>query len=337
VSLIDRYLHEVGRHLPRKNRADILAELGSSVVDALEDRAGGEPTKQDTVAVLKEWGPPKKVAASYHPEGQYLIGPALYPLFRLVVGITLAAVIGSQMLAWGLAIAIGREPFAPLDALAGLINSIPAAVGSVVIVFMILQWFEVRPDMDQETWDPESLPQIREAEDVKRGELIAGIVVSILVLVLLVVFPQWVGFVSTPGGEFFANPVIGRYLGWITVSLLAGIGLNIYLLWQGRWDAVSRILKIAANLLSITVLYLLVQGHTAWLAARDAEGFLMTLEKFPELLEEGFQLVGMHAFRIAFVVALIVTAIETLVLSYRLVKAQLGKEHPSQDLRSQIP
>jgi hypothetical protein len=336
MSLIDRYLHEIRRHLPRKNRADILTELRSSVVDAVEDRAGEESNEQATIAVLKEWGPPKEVAASYHPEGQYLIGPALYPLFRLVVGITLAAVIGSQILAWGLAIAIGREPFFPLDALMGLINSVPTAVGSVVIVFLILQWFEVRPDLEQETWDPESLPQIREAEDVKRGELIAGVIFSILVLVLLVTFPQWVGFVTTPGGRFFANPVIGRYLGWITVSLLAGIGLNIYLLWQGRWGTVSRIIKIAANLLSIVVLYLLIQGHTAWLATRDAEGFLMTLEQFPELMEEGFQLVGMHAFRLAFVVALIVTLIETLVLSYRFMKRRLGKDYPSQDFRSQI-
>ncbi len=330
MSLIDRYLHEVGRHLPRKNRADILAELRSSVVDALEDRAGGEPGEQDVFELLKELGPPKEVAASYHPEGKYLIGPALYPLFRLVVGITLAAVIGSQILAWGVAIAIGREPFAPLDALMGLISSIPAAVGSVVIVFMILQWFEVRPGMDQGSWDPKDLPQIRETEDVKRGELIAGIVVSILVLVLLVVFPQWVGFVTIPGGRFFANPVIGRYLGWITFSLLAGIGLDIYLLWQGRWGTVSRVLKIAVNIFSIAVLYLLVQGHTTWLAARDAEGILMALEQFPELLEEGWLLVGMHAFRLAFVVALIVTTIETLVQLYRLMKAQLGREYPSQ-------
>jgi hypothetical protein len=62
----------------------------------------------------------------------------------------------------------------------------------------------------------------------------------------------------------------------------------------------------------------------------------MTLEKFPELLEEGFHLVGMHAFRLAFGVALIVTSIETVVLIYRLLKAQLGNKYSSQQLKSQI-
>ncbi|MBS3750749.1 MAG: hypothetical protein KGY39_04485 [Anaerolineales bacterium] len=335
MKLIDRYLHEVKRHLPRKNREDILAELRSSLVDALESQAGEDASEEEARALLKEWGPPREVAASYHPEGQYLIGPALYPLFRMVVGIALAAVIGAQLLAWALAIAIGREPFVLWDALASLLNSIPMTVGSVAIVFMILQRFEVRPELEED-WDPSSLPRITDTEEVKRGELIAGVVFSILVLVLLVAFPEWVGFVTLPEGRFYANPVLGRYLGWIVISLLAGIGLNIYLLWQGRWGTVTRVLKVAVNLLSIGVLALLVRAHTTWLAARDAEGFLMTLEKFPELLEEGFHLVGMHAFRLAFGVALIVTSIETVVLIYRLLKAQLGKEYSPQGLKSEI-
>jgi hypothetical protein len=319
MNLIDRYVHEVGRHLPRKNRADIMAELRSSLVDTLEDTYE-DPTEDQIKELLREFGSPKSVAASYYPEGQYLIGPTLYPIFRLVVSITLAAVVGAQLLAWVLAVAIGREPFSALDALAGLVNSIPASLGWVVLVFMILRWFDVEPESEQEAWSPDDLPVSLEKEEVKRGELIAGVVFSIIILVLISFFPDSIGFVTTPGWTFYANPVIGRYLGWIAVSLLAGIGLNIYLIWQGRWTLLTRILKIGVNLLSIVVLALLIQGHTAWLVEQDAAGFFMTLEKLPEMLEEGFQLIGMHAFRMAFVVALVVTVIETLVLIYRLIK-----------------
>ena len=38
MELIDRYVQEVGRHLPRKNRSDIQAELQSTLVDTLEAR-----------------------------------------------------------------------------------------------------------------------------------------------------------------------------------------------------------------------------------------------------------------------------------------------------------
>ena len=39
MNLIDRYVTEVGKHLPRKNRVDIEAELRSTLEDMLEDRS----------------------------------------------------------------------------------------------------------------------------------------------------------------------------------------------------------------------------------------------------------------------------------------------------------
>ena len=56
MSLIDRYIHEVGRHLPRKNRSDIQAELRSLLTDSLEDRAGTKTSEADVAALLKEFG-----------------------------------------------------------------------------------------------------------------------------------------------------------------------------------------------------------------------------------------------------------------------------------------
>jgi len=324
MSLIDRYIHEVGRHLPRKNRMDIQAELRSAVIDTLEDRTEGEPSEVEIEEVLKEFGPPKEVAISYYPQGEYLIGPSLFPLFRMVAGITLAAVLGAQLLAQGIAIIIAQETFAPLNILVSLLNSIPASLGMVLIVFIILQWFDVKPEIDDELWEPKTLPEIDEKEDVKQGERIFSIVVSVLLLVLLVFFPEKVGFVATPNWKFFPNPVIGQYLVWIVISLLASIGLDIYILWQGRWETTARVAKIAVNLLSIVVLFLLLEGHSAWLVEHgEANGIIATLGRLPEILEDGWQLVGMQAFRLAFGVALIVTSIETLGLLYRLVTKRI--------------
>lgn len=320
MSLIDRYVHEVGRRLPRKNRADIQAELRSLLIDALEDRAGPDPTEDEIVALLKEHGPPRAVAASYNPEGQYLIGPALFPLFRLVTGIVLAAVLGAQLLAWGVAVFIAQDPIHPLEALDGLLTAIPSAIGSVVVVFAILQRCDVRPDAEEKAWDPLNLPKIEDAKLVKRGERIFGIVMSIIILVVLVFFPQWIGFVRFPGGEFFANPVIAQYIGWIILAIVAGVSLDIYLLWQGRWILPTRLAKITVNLLSITILVLLIRGHTAWLADHGGGGWIATFELLPENIDGGFQVIGMHAFRLAFGVALIVTTIETLVMTYRTLR-----------------
>ena len=324
MNLIDRYLHEVGRYLPRKNRADILAELRSHLIDTLEGRVRGEASEDDLIALLKEFGPPQKVAASYSVQGQYLIGPALYPLFRMIAGIVLAAVIGAQLLAFGIAVWIGEQPINPWETLAGLLNSIPAALGSLVIVFAILQWFDVRPELESEPWDPRSLPEIEEVETVKRGELIFSIAAGSVLLAILTFFPEKIGVFTEPDGEFFANPVIYQYLGWISLSLIAGIGLDIYLLWQGRWTTASRVARLAVNLISITVLALLLQGHNAWLAEHGAAGFLTSIEKFAADVETNWQLIGMQAFRLAFGVALVVIAIDTAFQAYHLLRSALS-------------
>lgn len=328
MNLIDRYLQEIKRHLPRKDREDILAELRSSLVDAVEDRTADEASEEQIAEVLKEFGPPREVAASYQPQTQYLIGPALYPLFRLVAGIALAAVVGAQLLAWAVAVFLGGESFAPWEALAGLLNSIPMTLGWVVAVFYLLQRAEVRPELKGEDWDPTQLPEIQEKDQVKRGELITGIVFSVLLLVLFTFFPEKVGFLITEEWVFYTNPVILRYLGWITASLLAGISLNIYLLWQGRWTPLTRTLKIAVNIFNIAVLSVLYQGHVAWLAERGTVGFLATVERIPEMTAGSWQELGMQAFRMGLGIALVVTVIETVILVVRRVLVSLdhGKE-----------
>jgi hypothetical protein len=330
MNLIDRYVHEIGRHLPRGNRSDIQAELRSALNDALEDKAGPKPSEREIAAILREFGPPKQVADSYNPRAKYLIGPALYPLFRMVAGITVVAVLGAHALAWAVAIFIAQDPVDPLQALAGLVNGVPAALGMVVIVFAILQRFGVRLEGDEEDWDPENLPEIVPGATLKRGERIFGVVAGILILVILVFFPEWIGFITAPGGEFYPNPVIPQFLGWIILSLLVNLGLDLYLLSQGRWETGSRVAKIAANLLSIGVLGLLIQGHTTWLQVRGANDIIATLERLPENLDASVQILGMQAFRFAFSVALIVTIIDTAVILVRLVRSNLGDEAAAQ-------
>jgi hypothetical protein len=334
MSLIDRYVHEVGRHLPRKNRTDIQAELCSSMQDALEDRYGHDPSDNEIVEFLNGFGAPRAVAASYYPEGQYLIGPALFPLFRLVVGIALAAVLGAQVLAWAVAVFIAGDALQPLDALAGLINSLPMTFGMVVIVFAILQRFDVQPSMEEEGWDPFDLPELGTQQPVKRGERIFGLVAGTLVLAFLVFFPEYIGFITAPGGEFIANPVIPDFIVWISISLLASLALDIYLLWQGRWSTVSRLAKIGLNMLSIVVLTLLLRAHTEWLATHGVDGWIESLQRFASDIEGSWQIFGMQAFRIAFGVALIVIAIETLVLIIRFVQANFGMRDYESSLMS---
>ncbi|MGZ9224021.1 MAG: hypothetical protein ACXW4M_00545 [Anaerolineales bacterium] len=50
MSLIDRYIAEVGRHLPEKDRSDIEAEIRSTLEDMIEER--GAPRRSQPMTKL---------------------------------------------------------------------------------------------------------------------------------------------------------------------------------------------------------------------------------------------------------------------------------------------
>lgn len=329
MELINRYVQEVGRHLPRKNRGDIKAELQSTLNDTLESRVEGEPTQDDVVELLREFGPPRQVAASYWPEGQYLIGPRLYPFFRMVVWIVLLVFAIVQLVLFGVSVVFNQEVLSflsVLDIFLELVGSLFTAFAIIVITFAILQRFDVRPDTDED-WDPRDLPVIEEVDTVNRGGIAAEITFSMVIIAILLFLPDKIGFVITPGLDVILNPVIVSYIPLIIVALVLGIVVNVIVLWRGRWETSTRLAKIADDLFGIYVFYVLIAGHNAWLANEGAAGFLSFLDSISDDIfsnEQSALIIGMHAFRLAFVIALIVNIVDIVKGVYELVKRQLG-------------
>ena len=110
MNLIDAYMQEVGRNLPVKNREDIEKEIRTLVEDMLDDAsnaAGRAPDEAMVVDVLKKLGSPEKVAASYAP-ARYLVGPAYFPIFLLVMKIV--ATVMLVLSAIGMGVELGQAP-----------------------------------------------------------------------------------------------------------------------------------------------------------------------------------------------------------------------------------
>ena len=72
--LIERYLHEVTRRLPEKDRDEVRRELRTLITDMLPDDPDEDAIKQ----VLNEMGAPSKLAEKYRTTPRYLISPAIY-------------------------------------------------------------------------------------------------------------------------------------------------------------------------------------------------------------------------------------------------------------------
>jgi hypothetical protein len=88
--LIERYLYDVVRRLPEKQREDIKQELRTLIEDMLMEKGGVEnTTEKDLKLVLEQLGNPADLARSYRGSGKYLIGEKYYDQYILVLKIVL--------------------------------------------------------------------------------------------------------------------------------------------------------------------------------------------------------------------------------------------------------
>ena len=124
--------------------------------------------------------------------------------------------------------------------------------------------------------------------------------------------------------------MIVQYLPWIGLSILAGILIDLWLLWRGGWQTSIRIARLLANVFSLVVLGLLVQEHNIWLGDTGLS-LLESIVQIPVIAGEFDQFAGMVIFRFALTIAFVVTAIETVVQLFRLVR-NLMQPNPGQEL-----
>jgi hypothetical protein len=269
VDYVERYIHEVGRHLPRDQRDDVLAELRSHLLDTLEARSDGvEPTEALILDVLRESGPPRDVAASYAPTAQYLIGPHFYPIFIRVITVGLGWLIVLQVVRTLLA--IGGGDGAPLslllDGIGELLSNGYTFAGVVVFIFAILErqglgraMAKVQaqaPGKPESAWDPRTLPEIVVGKEVNRGEIAFELAVALIGLGLL---NAAVGGVNLGPNvvNLFSHPLLRNFVIAAAALVVLNGCLSVYLLYKGVWQMATRLILIAIN---VSWVVLLVQA-----------------------------------------------------------------------------
>ena len=360
AELFDRYVHQVGRRLPKKQRDDVQAELHSLLMDALQDRMaerGAEEetaTEEDQVAILQEYGPPERVAAQYTPPHRYLIGPRVYDLYLIVVASVFGAITLSHLLLLALTMLGELDPLSALAASFGgvfgsYLGAALSGLGSVTLTFAILERIlpdsvltthvEVGPvtlpalaigrgspevvseEKDEPAWDPRTLPEIQDHAQIEVGGLVASVVFTVIGLIVFNVFPEWVGvgFVGTIDGgpvDWHMRPLLAStfftaYLPLLNVLWMASIGLNVFLLRQGRWQRLTRVVDFVLTVCGAFVLYwmivgppILTMGAIRSESLRDLLGSIL-----PTMLKVGL------------VIGLITTIIEGIQKIYRIFQA----------------
>lgn len=287
MNLIDRYVAEVGRCLPKKSRADIESEIRSTLEDMLEDRSreSGKPVDDEMIVeLLQEYGSPKKVADSYLPV-RYLIGPRLYPFFEMVVKIVWAAATLGLLISFVISSArTGADGVQFVQSLGSfavrIVMVLIGALGNIAIVFGILERFLPESQIDElqpETWDPGSLLAEPDPNQVSFAGLVFDVIFSIIGLVILNFYPQIVGIWLFEGETITTTSVLGKtfffYLPWINLFSILTIGLKLYLLRKRNWTVSTRIIDAAIKIATTVLIFIMLRaGNLVEISAQTLAG-----------------------------------------------------------------
>ena len=214
MELLDRYLQAVKKHLPSRRQDDIIAELRANMESQLEDKEAelGRPlTTGETEDWLRQMGAPMMVAARYQPQ-QYLIGPAIFPIYLYVLRMVMVLAVIVYSLVSAIVIPLTTHSGAALLVAALRIPGILINVAVwVTAIFAAVEFFAVRypgkcPPIDSlfGPWSPSSLPPLERTTSVggkprSFAQAIAEIVFGLFFLGWLLLLPHHPFLIMGPG------------------------------------------------------------------------------------------------------------------------------------------
>ncbi len=271
MELLNAYLEEIRHRLPLKNRADIIEEIRSALMDMIEERApGGDPDEATVKAVLMEYGAPRKVARQYASH-QSLIGPEIFPVYLQVLKIVLIVVAALNVVGLLVSIANGSVGESGLfittfETIGGLFSSLFTAFGIVTLSFTLIERFaaeELQAEIDED-WSPSDLTVGEVRKRVKISEVAVEITLGIIFILLINLYLDRIGIYYLGDAGWVSAPILNdnilRYIPWITGVTVLDIALNLYLIRKEFWDASATIAKVVINVLKIALLAVIIAG-----------------------------------------------------------------------------
>lgn len=271
--LVERYVHEMRRYLAQHDRSEVETELRSLIRDQLDDRYKGAPTDEDVVELLKEFGDPRRMAASYGRE-QYLIGPKLYPILIWVLQRGWVLVPGIVVLVHVLAALLSGEETTLvslfLETAFLVVQVVFSFTAVVVLVFAVIERTGVEIDPPEQAFDPLELPPVNDPAAVDRAEAVFGIVFGIFGARVLFYF-LLVGGLTLQFNLSNPREVIPIPAGWLILFILVIVGtviINLIALRRGRWSVGLLLAEAATGVISVVCAYFVfLRPFADWLSS----------------------------------------------------------------------
>jgi hypothetical protein len=264
MNLVDRYVAAIGRELPPRGAAEIVAELKDVLLSKIEDRESelGRPmTDKEIEQMLVAFGHPMIVAGGYR-KTQYLIGPELFPMW--VATMRMVLMIGGAILLVGVVVSAASTSSTPVLVLQRASEAFwPAFIWVFGIVTLVFAFNErMGKYRIQLNWSPRQLPPVR-SPGRKRFNLMAEVGMSLVVLLWwtgLLKFRAWLP--APPAVDVHLAATWAPFYAPVIVYTAAEIAINVLALARPGWGRVNAGLSLAKYLVACTLVSLIFKaGH----------------------------------------------------------------------------
>jgi hypothetical protein len=257
--LIDRYVMAVAANLPKKDRGDVPAELRDilySKVEAREAELGRPLSRAEEEALLRAYGHPLIVAASY-AKHQSLIGPTVYPFYIFTLKVVGGILIALYIVKVAIGVIAGAPKIAP-DA--DIVPVLFTAGGVITLIYALIERFG-NADKLASKWKVRHLPHLG-APTARRPFEILFEIVAVAAVIL-----WWVGLLPIPDASpWFIDLKLGpifETLHWpILGYFVLQIAIDLFELVAPGLSRIHAMLRIAYHVIGLVFLALLWRaGH----------------------------------------------------------------------------
>lgn len=278
--LMDRYIYQVVRRLPKDSGIEISRELEELITDMLE--------KADSMEdVLTQLGDPKEFAKKYQDYEHYLIGPQNYDIYIWFAKIVLICTAVSVLIV-SLIIGIRDGIFMESDTyiISGLtqciinattnatVNAITSCImvfGVITLIFAIIDKQRIKINLKNEKkWSVGEMTPIPDKKSViNKSDCIISIVFTVFMCVILIFLPNFFSVCFDIEGEIISVPFFNLdkwniILPFFILSMIIGLADEILQLVIGIYCKAVMISNIIAGILQIVLMVIVLKILPFW-------------------------------------------------------------------------
>jgi len=282
MELIDRYLQSVKLMLPRKQQDDVIRELSDEILSQVEEKETGlgRPlTEDEQAALLKQLGHPMLLASRYRKQ-RYLIDPAVFAIYWMVLRLVLAVALLGMAIAAVTVAATGQGVGKAL----GILFQFPFAALSVfawvTLVFVILDVIQVKFDFFGK-WDPRTLPKLTKREPkTSMTESVAALVFGAIFGIWWLVGLKHQFWIFGPGIAFVHfGPVWQTLYPLFVVMVIADLVRHTIDVLRPGWERGRVWFRILFRAMNLLLLYFLMNATDLIVASDATNTSLQTVMK----------------------------------------------------------